>query len=855
MKIATARTKTSKRWRTCEISWEAFLDSLRTPMRTAETMREYKAMAKSERDRVKESAGGFVGGALTCGQRKTEFVKERWMITLDADDAVPKQWEKVVALLDFRMCCYPTHSSTEDQPRLRWVIPTDRAMTPDEYPAVSRLVASWIGIETVDPTTHDLARLFFYPSVPKDAPYELREQDGPLLSVDEVLATYGDNDAWRDTTLWPIAKKESEVRVRNVQKAGDPLEKPGIVGLFCRTYDVEDAIAEFIPEVYTPCEHNGRYTYAGGSTFGGAIVYDDGRFLYSNHATDPCCGMSVNAFDLVRIHKFGQLDADAGERTAVTNLPSYKEMVRWASGLDEVAKLQVAEGIARASDDFSDLLEGDEPADIHDPDWETKLARDPKTGVVRETRTNAKLYIRNLPEFKDKLGYNPMTDSITVCGDLPWRKRRRAVHKARAGVKKVSKFDDIFGDGTEWEGNRGAEKEWQETDWPDFYAHMEQYGFDTGRNKVNGMLDGALLSVALERTYHPIKDPLKDLEWDGVERLDTMFIRWLGAEDNELNRVITRRWMIAAVDRIVRPGCQFDQILITCGPQGLGKTKMLRLLSRGFYTCSIDDPSMSKGTAEKLKGVWIVEFGELDKVRKADQNTLKNFITATEDRYRSAYARDAKTYKRQCVFAGTSNNGAFLRDDTGERRYWVMPVKGIGDRGELRGFEDEVDQLWAEAAVRWKERMHEFREPGQTQDQVNLYLYLKENHLEAEMQKRREMYKLPDNDRVDVLGYLEMLRPANWYDMPAYERRNFARGDWLGDYETCTLRLDKVCIKELKYELFDGRSDKDLRLGDILDSADGWKKGPKGRNKAYASWSMPMWVRIGSEADTGKDEE
>jgi len=138
---------------------------------------------------------------------------------------------------------------------------------------------------------------------------------------------------------------------------------------------------------------------------------------------------------------------------------------------------------------------------------------------------------------------------------------------------------------------------------------------------------------------------------------------------------------------------------------------------------------------------------------------------------------------------------------------------------------------------------------------VNLYLYLKENHLEAEMQKRREMYKLPDNDRVDVLGYLEMLRPANWYDMPAYERRNFARGDWLGDYETCTLRLDKVCIKELKYELFDGRSDKDLRLGDILDSADGWKKGPKGRNKAYASWSMPMWVRIGSEADTGKDEE
>ena len=854
MKIATARTKTSKRWRTCEISWEAFLDSLRTPMRTAETMREYKAMAKSERDRVKESAGGFVGGALTCGQRKTEFVKERWMITLDADDAVPKQWEKVVALLDFRMCCYPTHSSTEDQPRLRWVIPTDRAMTPDEYPAVSRLVASWIGIETIDPTTHDLARLFFYPSVPKDAPYELREQDGPLLSVDEVLATYGDNDAWRDTALWPIAKKESEVRVRNIQKAGDPLEKPGIVGLFCRTYDVEDAIAEFIPEVYTPCEHNGRYTYAGGSTFGGAIVYDDGRFLYSNHATDPCCGMSVNAFDLVRIHKFGKLDEDAGEGTAVTKLPSYREMVRWASGLEEVAKAQVAEGIAQMDADFSDLL-SEETLEDGDPDWEEKLERDSK-GEIKASRNNAMLYIRNLPDFKGKLGYNPMTDSITVTGDLPWRKRWRVMNQVRAGAKKVSKFDDVFGEG--YRGDDvppGTENDWAENDWPDFYAYMEKKGFDTGKSKVNGMLDGALLSVALEREYHPIKAPLEELEWDGVERLDTMFIRWLGAEDNELNRVITRRWMIAAVDRIVRPGCQFDEILITCGPQGIGKTKMLRLLSRGFYTCSIDDPSMSKGTAEKLKGVWIVEFGELDKVRKADQNTLKNFVTATMDRYRSAYARDAKTYPRQCVFAGTSNNGAFLRDETGERRYWVMPVKGRGDRGELKGFAEEVDQLWAEAVVRWQERMREFRQPGQAMKDVNLYLYLKEDKLEAEMQKRREMYKLPDNDRVDVLGYLEMLRPDNWYDMPAYERRNFAQRTWLGDYDACTMKLDKVCIKEIKFELFGDRSDKDLRIGDILDNAPGWKKGGKGRNSAYASWPMPMWVRIGSEADTDKDEE
>jgi hypothetical protein len=141
MKIATARSKTSKSWRTKEITWEQFLDSLRTPMRTGETMREYKNMTKAERDQVKEVAGGFVGGSLEGNQRKTEFVRDRWLITLDADDAVPGQWDSVTAIHEFRMCCYPTHSSTPEKPRLRWVIPTSRAMTPDEYPAVSRKVA------------------------------------------------------------------------------------------------------------------------------------------------------------------------------------------------------------------------------------------------------------------------------------------------------------------------------------------------------------------------------------------------------------------------------------------------------------------------------------------------------------------------------------------------------------------------------------------------------------------------------------------------------------------------------------------------------------------------------------------
>jgi hypothetical protein len=181
-----------------------------------------------------------------------------------------------------------------------------------------------------------------------------------------------------------------------------------------------------------------------------------------------------------------------------------------------------------------------------------------------------------------------------------------------------------------------------------------------------------------------------------------------------------------------------------------------------------------------------------------------------------------------------------------------MPVTGIGDRGELRGFEKEIDQLWAEAVVRWKERMKEFWEPGQTQDDVNLYLFLREERLENWMEERRKNYKLPNGDRVDIAGYLDLPRPDNWYDLPSWERRNFIRGDWSGDYDSCTMRINKVCIKEIRYELFDdNKGDKDLRISDILDSMPGWKKSPKkGRNSAYAKWPMPMWVRVGSDEDT-----
>ena len=840
MKIAEAKSKTSKRWRTHTITWEEFLDRIREPYRTAETLREYKAMGKADRDKAKEAKGGFVGGALDGGQRKTEAVRERWLITLDADSAAPGQWENVTALYDFSMAVYSTHSHTPEAPRLRWIIPTDRAMTPDEYPAVARKVASWVGIETMDPTTYEVARLMYWPTCPEDGEYVFRHQDGPVLRVDEVLAEYGDGEAWRDASLWPASRKENEVRIRAIKKAGDPLEKNGIVGLFCRTYDVEDAIAEFLPEVYTPCSTEGRYTYAGGSTFGGAIVYDEGRFLYSNHATDPCGGMSVNAFDLVRIHRFGAMDADAGEGVPVTRLPSYRAMAEWAVTLPEVKDAAAEENIARLDAEFGDLLENREEEEPKA--WRSQLTLDDKTGGIEESIHNACLLLRNMPEFKGKLGYNPMKDVITVKGDLPWWTSRNKM-----------KLGDVFA------GEKTALPEvtvpWGENDWPNYYAYFEKLGFPT-RGKTNGILDNALQIVSQENTYHPIRSYLLDLEWDGSERLDTMFIRWLGAEDDRLNREITRLWMIAGVDRIMRPGCQFDNIIITCGPQGIGKTRMLKRLSRGFFTNSIDKLSNCKETGEKLQGVWIVELGELDGLRKSEMTSAKNFITTTTDQYRGAYTRTAADHPRQCILAGTTNEGSFLRDSTGERRFWVMPVKGTGDHGEMVGLKDEVDQLWAEAFHYWKERMEEYRAPGQAYEDVELMLYLKDPELDRQMKLRQAQYKLPEEDRDAVEGYLDELRPANWYDLDPSIRRDFAQDIWIGDKATCTKRIDRITVKELRCELFGERvedagtrSSRSLRLVSIMDTMPGWRKDIKKRIPGYGNALVQSWVRQGSEAD------
>lgn len=804
MKIATANKKTSKSWVTKDITWEAFLAKLRQPLRTGETVREYKAMDKADRDAAKEAAGGFVAGALSGPQRKTGNVTERSMITLDADNAKPGAWEFVTLLYDFRMCSYTTHSHTEAKPRLRWIIPTDRSMTPDEYPAVARRVAEWLDIDTMDATTYELARLMFWPTCSKDGPYSFHEQEGPLLSVDDVLHTYGDGDAWKNCDLWPMGKDELTLRSTAVKKAGEPTEKPGMVGLFCRAYDVPTAIAEFLSDIYAPCENGGgdsRYTYLPGSTAGGAVVYNDGAFLYSNHATDPCGGRSVNAFDLVRTHKFGERDdVNDCEDVPVTQLPSYRAMVEWCAELPEIKEQMVAEREASIMEDFGGIISGGaDQMEENDTTWTNGLELNRKTGECDQTINNAVLILSNDSALKDCVGYDMFTGYPVLKHDVPWR--RKGEVSTEVGKK------------TLWSDQDDAGLRW-------YMQHKWKYD---GRQD----LADALENVMQANKFHPVRDFLNSLTWDGVARLDTALHSAFGTEVTAYTSAAFRKWLTGAVARVMRPGVKFDCVLVLVGTQGKGKSTFADVLSKGWFNDSTVNMG-SKDGYDSLRGSWIIELPELSSLKRSDVETVKAFISARSDKYRGAYERRASEHERQCVFIGSTNETEFLRDRTGARRFWPVDAPEHLDHKWLN---DNVDQLWAEAVVRYKQ--------GE-------YLDLDTPEQKQGWEEMVEARAVADELQGQLIDYLDTPITEDWYDMTPEARRDFINGDSLIDPALATVQRDHVCATEIRIELLGedrrrrgGNDQTSRRIINLMNTMPGWQKSKK---KVKVPYYGAQWV-------------
>jgi putative DNA primase/helicase len=769
--ISTGKSRTERKWKQRTLTYSELVDMLSKTIRTHETFEEYKQLPKGEQDEIKD-VGGFVGGELQGGVRRKDSVTSRSLITLDADYAVPGFWDIIEMFFDFALCMYSTHKHSAERPRLRLVIPLKRPVSTEEYEAAARRVAFDLGIDYFDDTTFEPERLMYWPSTSSDGIFEFNFQDAQWLDPDEVLKGYKD---WRDTSSWPESSRAGQHRQRLAEKQGNPREKSGIVGAFCRSYSMSEAIESFLRETYVKSVEENRYTYTKASTAGGLVVYENGDFAYSHHGTDPASGRLCNAFDLVRIHKFGQLDKEAAAQENTSKLPSFSAMLEFCRKDDRVKVNLGEERLSRARQDFQALEE-----EAANNEWLKLLDLD-KHGFYRPTRDNITLILENDPYLKGKIAHNEFSHITMARGHLPWR---QLVNLAEGEA-------------------------WEDSDDASLRHYIEKVYGITITEKVSD----ALTIVEKKNRYHPIRQYLQGLQWDGAPRVESLLIEYLGAEDSIYTRTVTRKILAAAVARVFQPGVKFDYMLVLVGRQGIGKSHLISLLGKSWYSDSVNTV-LGKEAYEQLQEAWILEMAELSAAKKAEAEAVKHFISKKEDIYRVAYGKRVTKFPRQCVFFGTTNENEFLKDTTGNRRYWAVKAGVCGIRKSLwsQDIHKEIDQVWAEA--------YEFYKGGET-------LYL-EGDMEKEAAKIQELH-IEQSDKEGMISeFLELLLPENWAHMDLGARRRFIHGGDFGEAPKGTARRDKVCALEIWMELFQGDTKllthrQSLEINDILKRLQGWE--------------------------------
>ena len=757
--ISFGKHRADTNWKPEYLTWDEFVNRLRKVRHTTETMAQYDKMDNMRRQKVKDGPA-FVGGFVRGGRRKKENVETRSLITLDADHADDSfLFAAELVLGGTAYAVYSTHSHRPEKPKYRLIAPVDRAVNPDEYAAVSRKLAEQIGMDYFDKTTFEVHRLMYLPSCSKDAQPVLEVYEGEPVQVDSLLTEYDD---WRDPLRWPRHAGD-KAQMQTGKRMEDPRLKQGSVGAFCRCYPISEAIAAFLPDAYTPVDDSlTRYTFAGASSYGGLVVYDEDMFAYSHHESDPCSGREVNAFDLVRLHKFGKLDDRVNEHTNIAKLPSHIAMEQFAVSQPEVKRLRMAE----IQEEFGDGDDGGSTDEDPEGDkWTEKLELHHKSQEILATARNIELMLSH-GEWYKVLAYDAFGNSEVIRKQLPWRGKERPNR-----------------DYEPWLG--ADDKRLQH-----WFAKV--YKINAGR-----VIQNAFTEVVHMNTFHPIKAYLEGYTWDGVERAESLFINYLGASDNPYTRQVTRKMLLAAIKRLYVPGCKFDEMLVLIGPQGAGKSSLLAKIGREWFSDSLRTFE-NKEAGEHLQSGWIFEIGELSAMKRSEVEEVKAFLSKTEDRYRVAYDRQVTEFPRKCVFFGTTNTRDFLRDATGNRRFW--PVDVHPERAKYNHWnhltESLVGQIWAEV-------LHWF-EAGES-------LQLdKEAAEEAVRQQASHMETDP------IEGIIQ-----EWLETPVED-------EWGEEQEKGTLRT-RVCAAQIWAECLNNKKGsmqpwEAKKICDIMRRIPGWKE-------------------------------
>lgn len=646
--ISTGRSRKETAWRPQRLFWSEFIQKISVPQESPETLEEYKKLPKAQQDDLKD-VGGFVGGTLKSGRRRTGSVENRCMITLDMDNIPAGQTGEILKRVGALGCAYVIYSTRKHEPaapRLRVIVPTDRVLTADEYEPAARKLAELIGIGYCDPTTFQAVRFMYWPSICKNAEYVFTYNDGGFVQADYLLSRYAD---WKNTAEWPTVAGETKRIERSLKRQENPLEKDGIIGAFCRLYDVPAAIEKFLPDIYEPCGE-GRYTYTGGSTAGGAVLYDDGKFLYSHHATDPAGERLNNAFDLVRLHKFGYLDEDSKPETPTPKLPSTKAMLEFAAK-DEAVRLESARKQFEQDENTKKKIY---------PDVQYS-----SNGTVKLLPTAENLATL-LENEGIKIEYDVILREIKVkCSD----------------EKKVKRFNTP----------------------PNGYNNLLVYCTDQlardGLRVSTAKAHEWIMAIADGYRYNAAKSYLEVnyMIWGGIRgEIDALFNCLAVEGDKVLYKSLLRKWLCQCVAMAHNDCGSYgaDGVLVLKGPHGIGKTTFFRkccTIGQVYFTEGVQIDGSKDKLIESTE-CWIGELGELPRSLK-DLEYMKAFITTASDEFRAPYGKKKERYPRFASFGATTNSESFLKEDT-ERRFRVIEVADIDlDRLNQISFE----KVWAEA--------------------------------------------------------------------------------------------------------------------------------------------------------------
>lgn len=784
LKMSVGQTVQSKRVKNEERTWAQIADKLYHVVRTPETYAEYQKMPLTTQNDVKD-VGYFVAGHFTNGIRRKENLTEKCLITIDADH-LPEDHDADVEMAwgHLAYVMHTTHKHCVEKPRKRFVFPLTRDVTEVEWLAVCRKVASWLEMNWIDHTTYQFSRVMHFPSCSMDGEFLYHHNEGAWLDPDEVLATYSD---WKDVSQWPMSDSETKEIRLSAQKAGNPLEKQGIVGAFCRSYTILEAMHKFIPDAYLDGNEDNRFSYAGGSSANGAVIYDDGLFLYSHHEHDPCSGRSVNAFDMVRLHKFGMLDENIKDGSRVTTHPSYEAMVNMvqtdALVLGELAVERLE--MDKEFDDFGTAIEPPAP-EIDELDKELGLdeQQDPTKawtkklivvdGQIAVKLTNLELLLDNDPKLSGCIAYNEFTADYVQLKPIPGLAR------------------EIPENGRLW----------------DDLAEVNLKGYLERRYRLTfsvAMIHEAVMTLGHRNRFHPLRAKLDTLEWDGVERIDRLFVHHFGAEDTAYTRAITRKWFAAAVARLYCPGIKFDYILVVEGLEGLRKSSFFDMLAYCWFTDNLSFGMEPKEVIETTRNAWVVEIPEMITRGGAESEHVKAFLARRVDRARAAYARNAEDYPRKFVLVGTTNESSYLRSLTGNRRFWCL--KGDGRTLDLEAIALDRDQLWAEARDAWT-----WGEP----------LWLENPDVLAEAKAQQQARVVKDDLAPFVEAWLDKpISPDHW-NLPYGSVDDFAT-------EAELLQRDRTCVLEIWIECLGGDvrtfgKRESTRIGEIMRALPGWEE-------------------------------